>query len=337
MLNPEIAIDFGASNIRLFLDGKGIVVNEPGMLAVDVRDEAVLASGKDARELIDRNAAVVEVRNAFTFGRIQNFPMASHIITRHIKKQAVGRISLPGAYVSAPDDLTSVDRQAITDLIVDTGIKRVYFLSESCCAALGAGVNIFTDVPVFILDIGASKTTCAMIRRGVPEIVRTLTLGGRDMDDAIIMMIKKRFGISIGHNSAEELKIATASALVPEKEIIAEVKGLNVLTCLPDKANVSSEDTSSVISGICEAIADLVTGVMSEMDDTAYSMLPQNGLIVTGGGARIDGMDRFLRRKTGLETYIPERPELCAVNGAARVFDLKDKNARAAVIRYSNR
>ncbi len=334
MLNPEIALDPGTSGLRIYIDGKGVVVNEPSSIAVDVRDEAVLASGREARQLVDRAARVVEVREVFSWGKVQNFPMASYLLNKHIKKIASGRISLPAAYISAPDDMTSVERQAFVEIMEDNGIHKVYFLNEGCCAALGAGRNIFTDDPVLVLDMGKSRSSCTVCRKGVPEVSASLNLGGKDMDEALIRMVLKKYGIQTGHLTIEDLKMRTVSALTPEKDVFCEVRGMDIRTCMPKKEIVSSADSSAAISGILGQIADLVLDVMAQLDDNSLKKLAANGLTIVGGGAKIDSLDRYMHRLTGLNVFIPTRPELAAINGASRIFDLKDKRARNALIRY---
>ena len=335
MLNPEIALDLGTSGLRIYVDGKGIVVNEPSAIAVDVRDDAVLASGREARQLVDRAAKVVEVKDVFSWGRVQNFPMASYLLSKHLKKLSSGRISLPAAYVSSPDDMTPVERQAVVDIMDDNGIHKVYFMNEACCAALGAGKNIYTTDPILVLDIGKSKSSCSVCRRGVPEITRTLNIGGKEMDEALIRMVLKKYETQIGHLSVEELKIRTAAAVAPERDTFCEVRGMDIRTCMPKKVSVSSTDSTNAIAGMLSQITDLVMDVMAELDDESLKKLEKNGLTVVGGGAKITALDKYLHRRTGLMVSIPTRPELAAINGASTIFDLRDKYAREALIRYT--
>lgn len=152
MLNPEIALDPGTSGLRIYIDGKGVVVNEPSSIAVDVRDEAVLASGREARQLVDRAARVVEVRDVFSWGKVQNFPMASYLLNKHIRKIASGRISLPAAYISAPDDMTSVERQAFVEIMEDNGIHKVYFWMRDAVRRLVRG-EISSRMTPFLFSI----------------------------------------------------------------------------------------------------------------------------------------------------------------------------------------
>ena len=331
-MNSEIAVDFGTSEIRIYADGKGIVVNDADSIAVDMRDDAVLATGRNARAMTDRASAFVQTTSPFTWGRIQNYPMAAHLVSRHLKRVSSGRIMMPDTYIAVPEDLSSVEKQAIKEVVGESGIKKIFFINDSACAAMGAGRDIFTDIPVLVLDMGASKSTCAIYEKGELIASGVLRLGGRDMDDAIVRMAGIKYGLTIGRLTAEDLKIRAASAVPNTIEGSVMARGMDARTCLPAEREISAADVSTAVAGILDRIAETVLGTVAVLDNRELENLHRTGISVTGGLAKLKGIDFCLKQKSGLSVFVPLRPELCTVNGAAAAFNLRNKVHRRLLI-----
>lgn len=325
MLNPDIAIDFGTSYIRIYINGKGIVINEPSVMAVNSETDSVEAMGRDARPMTGRTSPKISVRNPFVWGRIADYPMAEHMVTAYIKKIASGRLFLPSAYISSASGLTNVEKHALLDIVEEAGIRKIYFVDETAAAAVGADLDIFGTNAVMVVDLGASKTSIGVYSSGNLVAGKCIRVGGNDIDEAAIRLIKLKYSTAIGRLSAEELKIRIGCASPTEKLSVCKVSGADVNTCMPVTVTVSSDDMLEAAAGVCGRIADAVIDVMSELPLSALSDLSASSIVLTGGGAKLQGITDYLRRKTQLTAVVADRPDHCAVNGTAAIIELQDK------------
>lgn len=328
MLNPEIAIDFGTSTTRIFLNGKGIVINEPSVLTVNREDNSVTAVGREAKSMEGRTAGKKSVERPFLYGRVADYSMAEHMTMTYIKKAAQGRIILPCAYVNAPLGITEVEKRALQDIIEEAGISKIFFVDETAAALMGAGRDIFGISAVMAVDIGASKTTVMAYYGGELLASACVRVGGLDFDDAAIRMVKLKYGVEIGRLTAEELKIRIGCASPMERLSVCKVNGADVRTFMPKTAVVSSDDMMEAYAGLCDRISTAVINVISDLPVSALVDISEGGIVLTGGGAKLNGMDRMIARKTQIKTAVAARPEHCVVDGTSAVIHMNKKMSK---------
>ena len=332
MLNPDISIDFGSWGLRMILKGRGIVINEPSILAA--RDRKVVAIGREAKRMTGRTGPQLTLKNPFAYGRVADYPMADHMVTAYIKRISTGKVFLPNACISMSSGLTEVERRALQDIVETAGIRKINFVAETAAALLGAGADPFNNSASVIADFGASKTSIAAYSGGNVLAEKTLRVGGNDMDTAIIRMIKKKFNVEIGPLTAEEMKLQIGCASPMGKLTACSVRGRDVRTNLPKSITVTSDDMVECLAGICGEIVEAIIDVLADLPIAALQDVAKTGITLTGGVSRLHGLDELIRRRTKLDTFIPERPELAVVNGVAIASDLLNRSARktAAVI-----
>lgn len=326
MLNPDISIDFGSWGLRMILKGKGIVINEPAVLAA--RDRKVVAIGREAKRMTGRTTDNLTLRNPFAFGRVADYPMADHMVTAYIKRISSGKVFLPNAFVSMSSGLTEVERRAFQDIVESAGIRKINFVSETAAALLGAGADPFNNSASVVADIGACKTSIAAYSGGNVLAEKTIRVGGNDLDTAIIRMVKKKYELEIGPLTAEEMKLQIGCAVPMAKLTVCQVSGRDVRTNLPKSVTVSSDDMVECLSGICQNIVESIIDVLADLPIAALQDVAKTGMTLTGGTSRLHGLDDLIRRKTKLEVFIPEKPELAVVNGVAMASDLLSRAAR---------
>lgn len=326
MLNPDISIDFGSWGLRMILRGKGIVINEPSVLAA--RDRKVVAIGREAKRMTGRTGPQLTLRNPFAYGRIADYPMADHMVTAYIKRISTGKVFLPNACISMSSGMTEVERRALQDIVESAGIRKINFVAETAAALLGAGADPFNNSASVIADIGASKTSIAAYSAGNILAEKTLRIGGNDMDKAIVRMVKKKFNVEIGPLTAEEMKLQIGCAAPMAKLTACNVSGRDVRTNLPKSITVTSDDMVECLSGICNEIVEAIIDVLADLPVAALQDVAKSGITVTGGVSRLHSLDELIKRKTKLDVFIPDRPELAVVNGVAMASDLLNRSAR---------
>ena len=329
MLNSDIAIDFGTSNLRIFMEGKGIVINEPDFMAVDNIKDEVLGVGREAYQMIGRTTKQITVEHPFNYGVISNYAMAEHMIVKYIKRISAGKIFLPSALVSVPMGINEVERHAIIDIITEAGIRKINFVFEPFAAALGVDLDIFGSKGIMVVDIGSSKSTASVISAGRAYVSNVIKLGGNDFDQAIIRYIRKKYAMEIGHLSAEQLKLEIGSAAPREKLLFCHVKGKDINTDMPRDITVTSDDMVEALAEFVGRITDFIQNTISDVSVSVLNDISEDGIKIVGGSGNLFGIDTAIKRKTGIKTIICENPESAVVLGAGSALKLQSKsNAR---------
>lgn len=319
----DIGIDLGTANTLVYVKGKGIVIREPSVVAVDVRNNTVLAVGSEAKEMIGRTPGSISAVRPLKDGVIADFDITADMLRLFIHKAMNGAFfSRPRVVVCIPSGVTEVERRAVDEAVREAGAKDVETIAEPMAAAIGAGLKVDEAAGCMVVDIGGGTSEVAVISLG--DIVSSCSVrtAGDDFDEAIISYIKKKYNLLIGERTAEYIKINLGSAYPGIEETTMEVKGRNQLDGLPKNITVSSEE-------IREALADPVNAIVNAIRYTLENTPPElaadiidNGIMLTGGGALLRSLDQIISKETGMPVHIAENPMDCVALGTGKCLDM---------------
>ena len=321
-LFTEMGIDLGTSSVLVYIRGRGIVLNEPAIVAIDRNTQRLLAVGSEAYKMLGRTPGNIVAVRPLRDGVIADFDitelMLKHFITMAGEKR---RLFRPRIVACVPASVTSVEKKAVIDAIAQAGARETYLTEEPRAAAMGAGLNIFEPSGSMLVDIGGGTSDIAVLSMG--EIVESASVrvGGNKMDEAIVRYIKKEFNVLIGERSAEALKIAIGSAHSHSRRLEMEIRGRDLLTGLPRSLTFTTLQVAEALSEPVAAILQGIKQVLEKAPPELAGDIIEKGVVMTGGGSLLDGFTRFLSQETGVPFYLAEDPISCVVKGAACVFE----------------
>ncbi len=325
MIGTDLAIDLGTSTFKIYLDGKGIVLCEPSIIAVDNYTDEVIAIGSEAYEMLGRTSDRVTVARPLSNGVISDLSMAEHLISYYLKQVCSSRMFMPRVVVSVPCDLTEVERRAVVDAITAAGVRKVCLIEEPVAAAIGAGVDIAVPHGTMIVDIGQGTTDMAVISLNGIAIASSIHIAGDDFNEAIIKYVRKKFNLVIGDRTAEEAKIAIGCAYPRKKLVTYTLKGRNAMNGLPEMAIMNSDE---MIEALIESAIAIVKTVQATLEETPPELLADiftDGIYLTGGSANLYGLSTLLSKKTKIPVVVVENPQDCVVLGAGKAIKYIDK------------
>lgn len=313
----RIAIDLGTTNILVYLPKKGIVINEPSVVAMQVENNQIVAIGAEAKKMIGRTPESIVAAHPLKDGVIANYRI-SETMLRYYINQVSGKIRFgkPEVMIAVPVGITSTERRAVIDATLSAGAKQAYLIKQPIAAALGAGIPIATPSGNMIIDIGGGTTEVAVIALGDVIAASSARAGGNKIDLGISAYIRKKHNLIIGEQTAEEIKKRIGSAIEPKKEMKMEVSGSNGITGLPESIIISAEDIVKAVKAPLLEIINTVKSVLQQTPPELASDVMDKGIIVTGGGALLRNIDTLLTKVTGVPCQIAENPETCVVKGA---------------------
>ncbi len=324
MAGTDIAIDLGTSSVKIFLEKKGIVLNEPAVIAVDTLTDNIVAIGEEAYKMIGRTSERTAVVRPMTNGVISDFMLAQEIIRYYFKKISGSRVFMPRVVVSVPCGITEVEKRAVVDTISSTGVRKICLIEEPVAAAMGAGVDISQPHGIFVVDIGGGTTDMAVISLSGVAISSSMQIAGSTFDDRIIKYIRKKYNLIIGERMAEEAKKAIGCVYPQKESRTYRVKGRNALTGLPQWAEVTSEE---MLEALIEPAMQIVRRVQETLENTPPELMSdvyEDGIILTGGSSYLAGFEKLLSKKTKIAVKRAEEPELCVANGAGKAIKYID-------------
>ena len=329
MFNSEIAIDFGAKNIKISSINKGVIINEPAYIAVEKSSRQVLATGREAYQMIGRTGNKTYVDAPFAGGRIKSFSEAEFVLNKYIKRIDAGKMFLPAAAVSLPFGVTETERIAATNVIENAGIRKIAYIYEPLAVAIGAGMDVYSSEAFMVVDIGASKAYAAVIRNGKIIAYNETKSGGMSMDKAIIKYIRKKYDTEIGLLSAEELKHAIGCVAQREKVLYSHVKGKCLSTDLPKDNIVTSEDICLALSDEANNIINTVLTSLADISASNLGDIAIKGIHLTGGASLIFGIDSLIEKSSNIKTHTQTNAEEAVAIGAAEAIKIwnKDKDS----------
>jgi rod shape-determining protein MreB len=316
MIARRVAIDLGTSTTRVSVPKRGIIINEPSVVAVQSADNSIVAIGRAAHEMLGRTPDSILAARPLRDGVIANYQITQAML-RHFLNQALGRVRLtrPEIMVAIPAGVTSTERRAVLDAAVTAGARTAYVIKQSVAAALGAGISIAGPSGNMVIDIGAGTTEVAVIALGDTVAVNSVRIAGTAMDQAIVSYIRKKYNLVIGEQTAEEVKREIGAALPLKKELTKEVSGSNAVSGLPESVVVTSTDITAAIKPVLQEIMEAVKTVLQDTPPELASDVMERGTVLTGGSAELRKLDELFTKVTGVPCQVAEEPALATVRG----------------------
>ncbi|MDF1498459.1 MAG: rod shape-determining protein [Patescibacteria group bacterium] len=332
MFVKKIGIDLGTANILIFIPQKGVVVNEPSVVAVSVDDNKILAVGNEAKEMLGKTPENIRASRPVKDGVIADYKVTEAMIKYFINKvSGKVRFSKPEVIVSVPAGITSTERRAVIDATIQAGAKAAYVMKEPVLAAIGADIPINTPFGNMIIDIGGGTSEVAVISLGGIVSFSSVRVGGDKLDQAISEYIRKKHGVSIGERNAEEIKIKIGSATMEEEQVFMEVRGRDLVSGLPKTIKISSHEITEALQDELGEIIRAVKNVLQDTPPELSSDVIDRGMVLSGGGALLRNLDKLFFQTTGVSCYVADDPLLCVVKGTGIVLDNLDVYKRSII------
>jgi rod shape-determining protein MreB len=318
----KIGIDLGTANTLVFVPGKGVVINEPSVVAISLYDNKVLAVGNQAKEMLGRTPDTIVASRPLKDGVIADYRVTEAMLKYFINKVS-GRIRLvrPEVMISIPAGITSTERRAVIDAAIKAGAKTAFVVKEPVLAAIGAGVPIHSAQGNMIIDIGGGTSEIAIISLGGVVAAHSARVGGNKLDQAISDYIKRKYGLAIGERTAEEIKIQIGSAIAQVKEDYAEIRGRDLMGGLPKTIRISSNEITEAMQDELREIINAIKKVLQETPPELAADVMDKGMVLSGGGALLRNMDQLITKTIGVPCYVAEDPLLCVVKGTGIALD----------------
>ncbi len=325
VFSNDLAIDLGTANTCVYLKGKGLVLREPSVVAVkkDNRgNKVVLAVGHDAKRMLGRVPGNIEAIRPMKDGVIADFEVTEAML-RHFIAKALNtrRIVRPRIMICVPTGITQVEKRAVRESAESAGAREVYLIEEPMAAAIGADLPIQEPISNMVVDIGGGTTEVAVISLSGIVYSRSVRVGGDKMDEAIMTHVKRKYNMLIGETSAENIKIKIASAYPLEPEVEMEVKGRDLVTGIPQNVTITSTEVRKAISEQVESIVQAVRFALEQTPPELAADIVDRGIVLTGGGALLKGLDQLLREETSLPITVVDDPLSTVVLGTGRALD----------------
>lgn len=329
----RIAIDLGTANSLVYVAGQGVVVNEPTVVAVSTDDNKVLAVGNEAKEMLGRTPGNISASRPLREGVIADYVITEAMLRYFIDKVCGGqRLFKPEVMICVPAGVTSVERRAVLDATLSAGAKTAYLIDEPLAAAIGARVPIANPSGNMIVDIGGGTAEAAVICLGGVVVHNSVRVGGNKVDEAIQNAVRKKYGLIIGENQAEEVKIKIASATpvrkaADEKEL--EVRGRDSITGLPKTIILRTAEVQEMIEATVLKIISAVKGVLEQTPPELASDIIDKGIILSGGTSQLTNLDKMMTEQTGVPCHVAENPLMCVVYGTGMALENLDLYKRS--------
>ena len=322
MLVRKIGIDLGTANTVVFVPGKGIVVNEPSVVAVSILDNKVLAVGNEAREMLGRTPDTIVASRPLKDGVIADYKVTEAMLKYFINKVS-GRFRLirPELMISIPAGVTSTEKRAVIDAAVRAGAKMAYVVKEPVLAAIGAGIPINSAAGNMIIDIGGGTSEVAVISLGGIVASHSARVGGNKLDRAIADYIKRKHGLAVGDRTAEDIKIKIGSALPQVKEEDMEVRGRDLTGGLPKTVRVTSNEITEAMQDELREIINTIKKVLQDTPPELSADIMDKGMVISGGGALLKHLDQLIVKTIGVPCYVAEDPLFCVIKGIGVALD----------------
>ena len=326
MFNTRIAIDIGTCNSLVYVRGKGVVLNEPSVVAVSLSDNKILAVGEMAKEMIGRTPADIKVYRPLKDGVIADYKVTQAMMRYFIKKTSTGiTLFKPELVISVPAGITSTERRAVIEAALSVGARQAFVAKEPILAAIGAGIPINSCSGHMIIDIGGGTSEVAVISLGGIVTSHSVRVAGDKIDAAIAEYIKKKYNLAIGTQSAEEIKIKVGTAL-PQRELkFMEIQGRDLILGLPRNIKISNNEVCEAISDVLAEIIQAAKKVLSETPPELSADIMNKGIIMAGGGALLPKINELVAQSTGVPCFGADEPLFCVIRGTGTVLEHLDE------------
>ncbi|MBK5896791.1 rod shape-determining protein MreB [Catonella massiliensis] len=322
MLGSDIGIDLGTASVLVYIKGKGVVLKEPSVVAIDRDTKKVKAIGEEARFMLGRTPGNIMAIRPLRQGVISDYDVTEKMMKYFIQKAGGKRFfRKPRISVCIPSAATEVEKRAVEEATYNAGAREVAIIEEPIAAAIGAGIDISKPCGNMIVDIGGGTSDVAVISLGGSVVSASVKIAGDDFDDAIIKYMRKKHSLLIGEMTAEEIKIKIGSAFKRPELVTLDVRGRNLLTGLPNTITVTSDETLEALELPCKQIVDSVHQVLEKTPPELAADIADRGIVLTGGGALLWGMEQLLEAKTGINTVTAENPMNCVAIGTGKFVE----------------
>lgn len=316
MFAKKIGIDLGTTTVLVYMPKRGIIINEPSVVAVSVVDKKVLAVGKEAKEMLGRTPDTIVAKRPLKDGVIADYRTTEAMLRYFINKALGGmRLFRVEVMVAVPGGITSTERRAVIDATISAGAKAAYIIKEPVVAAIGADIPIGSASGHMIIDIGGGTSEIAVISLGGIIASSSTRIGGNKLDGAIAEHVRRKYGLAVGERTAEDIKIQIGSALYLEDKLEMQVKGRDMVSGLPRIASINSDDVTDAIQhelqGMIEAIKDVLHNTPPELSADVM----EKGMVISGGSAQLRNLDKLFSEATGVPAFIANDPQLCVARG----------------------
>ena len=308
-MSVDIGIDLGTASILVYVRGKGVVLKEPSVVAFDRDTNEIKAIGEEARMMLGRTPGNIIAVRPLRKGVISDYTVTEKMIKYFVQK-SLGKRTLkkPRISVCVPSGVTEVEKKAVEEATYAAGAREVYLIEEPVAAAIGAGIDISKPCGNMIVDVGGGTSDIAVISLGGTVVNRSLKIAGDDFDDAIVRYMKKQHNLLIGERTAEEMKIKIGTVYPFDEESVMEVRGRNLITGLPKTVEVAASETEEALREAALQIVEAVTGVLERTPPELSADILDRGIVLTGGGAMLRGLEGLIEEKTGIHTMTAEEP-----------------------------
>lgn len=325
MFTKKIGIDLGTVNTIVYVQGRGFIINEPTIVALSIPDNVVLAVGKEAKDMVGRTPDDIVAYRPLKDGVIAEYYITRAMLQYFIAK-AIGPFNIfkPDVVISAPAGISPTERRAVENAAKEAGAKMVAIVKEPILAALGAGIPINSYSGNMIINIGGGTAEIAVISLGSIVSWASLRIAGNKFDQAIIDIVKKKYSLSIGEQTAEAVKIKIGAALPSKEKSEMEMRGRDLISGLPKDITITSNEIAEALNPLLMDIANTAQGVFNNTPPELVADIMEKGIIISGGGAQIKYIDEFFKRMLGVEAYIAENPLFCVAKGAGIILNHLD-------------
>lgn len=318
----DIGIDLGTATVLVYVRGKGIVINEPSVVALDVNTRQVLAVGQEARKMIGRTPRNIVAIRPLKDGVIADYDVTEMMLKFFLNKICGRRrIFRPRVVACVPSGVTSVERRAVLEAMMEAGAKQTFIMEEPMAAAIGAGLNVTEPSGNMVIDVGGGTTDIAVISLGGIVVAEALRVAGDKFDQAIVRYVRKQYGLAIGDQTAEEIKVQIGSAYPPTERLSMSVRGRDLVTGLPRTVEMTSDEAHEALMEPVSAIVDGLRSVLERTPPELAADIMDKGIVLTGGGSLLRGLDHLLSVQTGIPVYVAEDPVSCVARGTGKFLE----------------
>src|SRR6059036_1209920 len=321
-LGRDMAVDLGTANTLVYVRGRGVVLNEPSVVAINTLTGAILAVGAEAKRMIGRTPSHIQPVRPLKDGVIADFDVTEKMLRYFIQK--VHRrtfLAKPRVVVCVPSGITGVEQRAVEEATISAGARRAFIIEEPMAAAIGAGLPIHEPTGNMVVDIGGGTTEVAVISLGGVVTSSSLRVGGDELDESIIQHVKKEYSLALGERTSEAIKLAVASAWPTSDDVIAEIKGRDLVSGLPKTIHITAEEVRKSIEEPVNAIVDAVKNTLDRCPPELAADVMDKGIVLTGGGALLKGLDERLKHETGMPVHLTENPLSCVAIGSGKCLE----------------
>jgi len=317
----DVGVDLGTATVLIYVKGKGIVLKEPSVAAVDKLTGKLFAVGYEAQRMIGRTPGNIVAVRPLRDGVISDYDVTEKMLNSFLKKINISKIFKPNIMICVPSGVTDVEERAVKDAAVQAGAKKAFIIEEPIAAAIGTGIDISQPNGSMIVDIGGGTTDIAVISLGGVVVSSSIKTAGDRFDDAIVKYIRKKHNVLIGERTAEQIKHQVGCVFAPEEERSTEVKGRNLLTGLPKTFSVTSTEIYDALTETANQIMEAVHQTLEKTPPELVGDIVTSGIILTGGGSLLDGFPKLISEITGIHSFVADDPTTCVALGTGKALD----------------